>query len=342
MAPNVEIDVSPTAPLALFAAAAVPAIAAAAPAPVYTVANTIAGPDGSWDYAQVDADGTHLYVARTGSAMVIDLATGAVSQLGTIDHGHAVIPFARGQLLVTSGHDDTVRLIDTASGRETARIAVGKDPDAAILDASGTHAYVMNAKAGTVSAIDLATAKVMRTITVKPALEYAAFGSDGTLFINNEDANEINTVDVAQGVAGPAIALPGCEAPTGLAYDMAGNRLIAACANGKAAIVDAGTRRLTALITIGMGPDAVILDAKRGLAFIPCGKSGVLEVLSLSGSTIAKVATVKTEPGARTGALDPVTGAIYLPTARFGPPAQAGGRPTMKPGSFHVLVVRPA
>ena len=83
------------------------------------------------------------------------------------------------------------------------------------------------------------------------------------------------------------------------------------------------------------------MDEARGLAFIPCGKDGVLDILSLTGSTVTHVGIVRTEVGARTGALDAKTGSIYLPTAKFGPPAAAGGRPVMLPGSFHVLVVKP-
>ena len=84
----------------------------------------------------------------------------------------------------------------------------------------------------------------------------------------------------------------------------------------------------------------MILDAKRGLAFIPCGKDGSLDVLKLAGKQVRRTARVKTAVGARTGALDPATGAIYLPTASFGPPATDGGRPTISPGTFRVLVVK--
>ena len=72
------------------------------------------------------------------------------------------------------------------------------------------------------------------------------------------------------------MTLPGCEGPSGLAYDARSHWLISACANGKAAVIDATTRHEIALLDIGMGPDAVILDADRRLAFVPCGKSGTL------------------------------------------------------------------
>jgi len=328
-------------PVLLAAAAATPSGIAAKPVPTYAVTQSIAGPDGSWDYARTDDAGAFVYVARSDAVTVLEVATGKVTSLGSVQRGHAVVPLRSGKLLVTSGTDGTVRLYDLRSGAETASIAVGKKPDAAILDAQKTHAYVMNSDSGSVSVIDLATSKVSRTIQVKPALEYAAFGADGTLFVNNEDADEIDTVDIAHGVAGKAIALPGCKAPTGLGYDSGHDRLIASCANGKAAIVDAHRRQLTKLVDIGLGPDAVIMDEPRGLAFIPCGKDGMLDILSLKGAAVEAVGVVKTEVGARTGALDAKSGALYLPTATFGAPPADGGRPAMVPGSFHILLVKP-
>lgn len=317
------------------------ASAQAAPASGYQVAATIpVRGDGGWDYARVDGAAHRLYVARSSTVSVVDTeAARSLAPIGSIARGHAVVPVRGGRLLVTSGNDASVRLLDAASGRELGRVMVGAQPDAAILSDDGRTAYVMNAEDGTVSVVDVDGMRVERTITVKPALEYGAVVGS-TLFVADEDANEIEVVDTVAGVAGAPIALPGCEAPSGVAYDAAGARLIAACANGKAAVVDTRSRRLTGLVDIGLGPDAVILDAKRRLAFIPCGKDGTLDVLGLVGKQVRRIARVKTAVGARTGALDPVTGAIYLPTASFGPPATSGGRPTISPGTFRVLVVK--
>lgn len=325
-------------PLAAFAGAATTP-------PGYRVASNIPGPDGNgWDYARVDPASHRLYVAHGDAVTVIDLAGGESRSIGSVQRAHAVLPIpGTSTLLVTSGGDASVRLIDTHTDRETARIAVGDKPDAAIWDPKTRRALVMNADGGSISVVDVAGARVERTISVKPALEYAALDRTGALFVNDEDANEIETVDLASGNVGAPIPLAGCEAPSGLAYDAATDRLIAACANGKAAVVDARRRRLVALIDIGRGPDAVILDARRRLAFVPCGRDGVLEMLALDGpGGVRRIATVRTEVGARTGALDPVTGAIYLPTARFAAATTPGARPAAVPGSFHVLVVRPS
>jgi len=317
------------------------AIAAAAPAPSYKVARSIPVPDGGWDYAKVDTEAGKLYVARTDSVTVVDLKTDAVSSIGTIVRGHAVVPIAGTTLLlVSSGRDDSVRILDTATGTEKAKIAVGSDPDAAYYNAMTKHALVMNAKAGTVSIIDPVAATVVGTITLKPGLEFAT-EAGGTLYVNNEDLNEVETADIATGKAGAAIPLTGCTGPTGLGFDKQRNRLISACANGKAAVVDLATKQVS-LLSIGLGPDAVIIDRPRGVALIPCGKDGTLSVIDIASPGAATViATVPTEPGARTGAVDRRDGNVYLPTARFGPPATAGGRPAMIPGSAHILVLSP-
>lgn len=310
----------------------------------YAVTGHIAGPDGRWDYSRVDPVAHRLYVARGDSVTVIDLASGkALPSIGAISRGHAVIPIdATPLLLVTSGGDDSVRLIDTGSGKEVARIAVGSDPDAAVYDPKTGKAYVMNAKTGSVSVIDVARRAVGATIMLKPGLESAALAQDHRLFIANEDAGEIETIDTASGRAGAPVALPGCEGPAGLGYDAPTRQLIASCTNGKAAIVDLRGGKVR-LVDIGKGPDAVIVDGKHRRAFIPCGRDATLAVIDLDTKGGAAVsATVATEVGARSGAVDASDGAIYLPTATFGPAPAAGGRPQAIAGSFHVLIVRPA
>lgn len=315
--------------------------ASAQAAPTYAVTGSIPGTDGGWDYSDIDPVSHAVYVAHGDNVAVADPATGTARSIGRIVHAHAVVPIPDLHLLlVTSGRDDSVRLIDPATGVEKARIAVGSDPDAAFYDAAAHRAVVMNAKAGTVSVIDVATAKVTRTITLRPGLEFGVLGPRATVFVNNEDANEIETANLDTGKAGAPIALAGCTLPSGLAYDAKTGLLISACANGKAAIVDAERRKLVKLLDIGMGPDAVILDATRRTAFIPCGKDGVLMQIALDAKGgPAVVAMIKTETGARTGAVDPDTGTLYLPTAKFAAPVAPATKPTPIPGSFHILVV---
>ncbi|MEP6784732.1 MAG: YncE family protein [Sphingomonadales bacterium] len=319
-------------------------LTAAAPTSGYRVAESISGPDGAgWDYAAVDPQTHRLFVAHGDAVARFDLTkSGAYDAIGTIVHAHGVVPIpGRNLLLVTSGRDKSVRLIDSATGAERANLAVGDDPDAAVYESESGHVFVMNAHSGSISEIDPGRMHVVRTIAAKEGLEFAAIGRGRTLYVNDENANEIEIVDLAAGKLKGAIPLTGCEAPTGLAFDPDYNRLIAACANGKAAIVDAATARLVTLVDIGKGPDAVLIDAKRHVALIPCGRDGVLEILALDAAGVRRLSALKTEVGARTGAIDLSTGFVYLPTAAFDLPTKPGGRPTARPGTFHVVVVKP-
>jgi YVTN family beta-propeller protein len=328
-------------PFLLIAAALLAAPAVAAPARHHVVTGSIAGPDGGWDLASVDPAGHRLLIARGAEVTVIDLAQPPrVRAIGHVVRGHAAIALPNGRVLVTSGTEGKARILDAVSGADLAEAVVGQNPDAAIWDARISAALVMNARSGTVSVVDPASGAVIRTIALAPGLELPALDEHGLLYINNEDANLIHVVDPATGAVREPIALPGCEGPTGLGYDPRTHILIAACANGKAAVVDPVARRVIQLLDIGRGPDTVMIDSARGLAFIPCGRDGELDVIALArGRPLRVIERVPTETGARTGAVDPATGIVYLPTARFGPPPAAGGRAPPLPGSFHVLIV---
>jgi hypothetical protein len=167
--------------------------------------------------------------------------------------------------------------------------------------------------------------------------EIAAADGTGRVFVNLEDKSKIDVVDVVERKVVASYALPNCEAPTGLAWDAATGALISACDNNVAKVIDAKTGRDLATLKIGKGPDGVLLAAKRRRAFIPAG-DGTLTVLSLA-PTIAVVETVLTAKGAKTGAVDPATGDVYLPTASFAPPEKEGTRPQPVPGTFNIVVV---
>jgi hypothetical protein len=62
-------------------------------------------------------------------------------------------------------------------------------------------------------------------------------------------------------------------------------------------------------------------------------------IAAFTAFAIAMSGTGNTQPGARTGAVDSGAGRVYLPAARFMPPAAPGERPRMVPGSFEILVI---
>jgi DNA-binding beta-propeller fold protein YncE len=113
---------------------------------------------------------------------------------------------------------------------------------------------------------------------------------------------------------------------------------LSACGNGVAALVDIRGRKVLQLLPIGQGPDTALFDDRRQRFLVPCGRSGTVSVFAVSGRRVTRAGTVMTELGARTAALDPKTGRVFLPAGKFEPAAQ-GQRPAMVPGSAHLLVL---
>ena len=327
----------------------------------WAVLERIAGPDGMWDYASIDAGRGRLYLAHGGRISVMTLA--APHSWSTLDGGrslwHSVVPVADGrELLATDGLAHRLVLIDAKSGREIAAIktsggarsrltgklaayAALSDPDGLAVDSQSGQAIVVDGGSGEVVFVDLARRAIVGRTDVGGKLEFAVTDGRGRLYVDVETAAAIAVIDIATRAVVGRIALPGCVHPQGLAYDAAGRRLVASCANGVAEFVDTAGR-LEARVPIGKGSDGVIVDEARRLAFVPSGKDGVLAIFDLRDpARVRLIARVATEKSARLGAVDPRTGLLYLPAARLGPPLPPAPWPSALPGTFRVLVVGP-
>jgi hypothetical protein len=327
----------PAAAVALLGAATRPP---AAPAPTYAVSAQIPGPDGFWDYASFDPVKRRLYVSRGDGVLALNVDTGKLTpRLAPGDRTHTPLPLPGGRrLLLTNGGDNNARLVSTASGALIADIPTAPGPDGAVYDPRTGLALVLT-RSGVVTLVDPNQARAVGRIDVGVQLEFGAVDGRGHAFVNEVTRDAIAVLDLPERRVMAHYPLAGCESPSGLAYDPTLGVLISACANNLAKVVRASDGSTVADLVIAKGPDAVILDEGRRLAFIPCGWEGVLDVVSLKSlKDIQVVEHVRTEPGARTGAVDPKSGKVYLPTATY---TLAGGHPMVTPGTFKILVVSP-
>jgi DNA-binding beta-propeller fold protein YncE len=306
----------------------------------YRVVDRIPGPDGGWDYVRVDTHNNRLLVAHSTSVLAIDLATKAVTP--GLSPGlmlHDPLPVNNGaEILVTHGGTATAVFANAKTGAPVATVKTGVGPDAAALDAHSGLVLVMEHVGGDVMLIDAKTHKAVGSVPVGGDLEAGAVDGHGRAFVNIENKNEIAVIDIAKRKVVARYALPGCDGPTGLAYDAPDAQLIAAC-DGATDVLAAPTGKLIATLATGKGADGVAYDERQKLAFVPAGRAGTLSVVKISKGSAKIIDTVPTEVGARTIALDPRSGRLYLPSAQFGPRPAGGGRPAMIPGTFHVLVV---
>ena len=316
------------------------AVPAAAAAPSYHVVAQLPAGDGGWDILSVDSAAQRLYVGRTDGVTAIDLKTGKSTDRivpGQRVHAALAIP-GTSEVISTNGETNTATLFDGRTGKIRATIPTGKKPDAAAYDPATRTIWIMDPGSGEATVVDPVSVKVLATVPIGGSLEFAEADGKGRMYVNVEDTNEVVVLDTKARKVLSRFPLAGCEEPSGIAYDAVTRDVISACGNG-VAIVSSPSGKPIAKLTIGKGADGAVFDAKRRLALIPAGRDGNLSIIRLTPKPEV-IAQVPTAVSARTIAVDPATGRVYLPSARLAP-APAGERPKPVPGTFKMLVVAP-
>lgn len=139
-----------------------------------------------------------------------------------------------------------------------------------------------------------------------------------------------------------------CRDARALAVDGPDQRLFAGCANQVLKVIRTDNGASVAALTIGPGVEAVAWDAARDLIFTANGGGyGSLTVVRRSlNDSYAVTQNLPTLAQARTMAVDPSTGEVYVVTTLYGadlknPPVNGIGTLKMAPvsGSFRVLVI---
>lgn len=313
---------------------------AAAPPAVPSVIKRIPLHDGGWDILTADPETHRVFVSRSDGVDAVNALGGTVTPhliSGTRFHGVSVVPGA--DLAVATEAAGSAVVFNRVTGAVTAEVKTDPDADATVYEPSTHTVWVMNGDSGTISIVDPVAGKAVDKISLGSGLEFAAIDGHGHLFVNLSDKGEIAEIDIARRTVIRSATLDGCQHPTGLAYVNPGI-LISACANGVAKLTRADDLRSAGEIPIGPRPDGAFADEARHRAYIPSGGDGTLAVIDTSGPLPRKIATITTEVGARTGAVDPSTGTVYSIAAKFGPAPAGGGRPPILPGTVELLVIR--
>src|SRR5438093_13443365 len=104
-----------------------------------------------------------------------------------------------------------------------------------------------------------------------------------------------------------------------MAIDLSHHRLFIGRHNRLMEMIDSTNGKVVASVPIGEGVDANAFDPGTQYAFSSCGDGTVTIAHEDSPEKLSVVQTLKTEPRAKTMALDPRTHKIYLASARFEP-----------------------
>jgi hypothetical protein len=301
------------------------------------------GGEGRWDYVNLDPVAGRLYVPRSTRVMVMDLDGRVLGEVpGTAGvHGVALSrDLDRGWTSNGQAGTVTVFKLSTLVVEKVVK-ATGENPDAILFEPATRRLFTFNGRGKNATVFDGTTSEVVGTIPMGGKPEFAATDGQGHVFVNNEDTSEILSLDARTLKVEARWSIKPVEEPSGLAMDVAHKRLFSVGGNGRAAVVDATTGKVLAVLPIGTGTDGVAFDPGTGCAYASNGE-GTITVIRPTGPQSYETATVPTRRGARTIVDNPATHRLYLPTAEFQPlPAGArpGTRPAMIPETFQVIEV---
>ena len=305
------------------------------------------GGAGGWDYLTLDAKG-RLFISRGTRVDVVNVESGKI--IGSIPDTQGVHGIALADSLnrgfTSNGRANTVTAfdLDTLKIIQEAKVS-GRNPDAILYEPAGKHVFTFNGASKDATVLDAGSLAVVATIPMPDKPEFAVEDGRGQIFVNIEsDPGQMVVIDSRKLTVKSTWPLPGCNSPSGLAMDSAHRRLFSVCDGKVMAVTDATSGRQVALVPIGEHPDAAAYDKKRGIVYSSNGEGTLSVIHQDDANHYSSAETVPTQRGARTMALDVVSGKVYLVTSDFGPaPAataeQPRPRPAMVADSFVVLVV---
>jgi YVTN family beta-propeller protein len=326
-----------------------PATAVSRPKPPnYHLAKVVPlGAPDRWDYVMFDPDSHRVYVAHGDRVTVVDGSSGKV--IGSVEgmpggtHGMA-ISTSTGKGYTDDGKAGEAVEFDLKTLKVVKRIKAESDADGIVLDPASGHVFVIDGDTGKLTVIDPKTDAVVATIDGGGGLEFGDTGNNGKFYVDGVEKNEIVRVDTAANVADAHWPMPTCVKPHGLAIDRAHHRLFASCSNKVMVVMNADNGAVIATLPIGEGTDFASFDPKRGLAY-SSNRDGTLSIVAeISPDEFVPLPAIATQYGARTMAIDPKSGRIYLVTAdmavnQVAAPGDTRLRYNVKPGSVRLLIL---
>jgi YVTN family beta-propeller protein len=298
-----------------------------------------------WDYVVFDPDSRRVYVAHGDRVTVVDGTNGAV--VGAIEgmpggtHGVA-ISHATGKGYTDDVKAGMVAVFDLITLKVIKRIKAESDADGIVFDPSSGHIFVIDGDSGKLTVIDPKNDTVLAAIDGGGGLEFGDIGNNGKFYVNGAEKNEIVRVDTATNRADAHWAMPSCVTPHGLAIDQVHHRLFASCSNKVMVVMNADNGAIVATLPIGEGTDFAAFDPKNGLAFSSNRDGTISVVAEMSPDKFIVLPSIPTKIGARTMAIDPTSGRIYLVVADMSvnesaAPTDLRRRYSVKSGSLKLL-----
>lgn len=302
------------------------------------------GSSGGWDYITVDGADKKMYVSHGTQVHILSTSGDSLGIITGTNGVHGIAlakPFGKGY--TSNGKDNNCTVFDLKTYKPITTVAVGTNPDAIFYDEFSKKVYVFNGRSKDASVIDPATDKVVATIALGTKPETGVSDGKGKIFVNGETTNEVIAIDATTYKVLNRYKIAEGDEPSGLAIDVATQRLFVGCGGNKTMVImDATNGKNLAKFTIG-DCDGVAFDPALKQAYSSNNEGTMSVVKEISANQFKFIENVPTEKSARTIGIDLTTHHLFLPAATMEATAptadNAHPRPHMISGTFHVIEI---
>ena len=270
---------------------------------------------GRIDHLAIDLPRHRLFIAElgNGSLGVVDLdkrevlrrITGLKEPQGVAYHE------ATNTVLVADGGDGVLHRFKGTDLAPLDSMRLGEDADNVRIDAQANQVLVGYASA--LALIDPAAGRKTGDIPLAGHPESFQVEPGGTrVFVNVPDARQIAVLDRTAGQQTASWAVEDARANFPMALDPVGGRVMVVFRQpAELAVLDMREGTTIARLATCGDADDVFFDVKRQRAYISCGE-GVIDVVQRQGDSYARIARIRTIPGARTALFVPELDRLFL------------------------------
>jgi len=272
---------------------------------------------GFFDYMLVDAGRRRVVAAHTSSESVVFVnadTTRVVRQLylGADPHGLVFDQRDAAYLVGTSGAEHGVFVIDRDSLQTRALIRTPGPVDGVTLDRRRDRVYAAADDGNSIWVLSIPERRMIATIATPRDSDRGEYDwQTDRIYQNFTSTNSTLIIDAASYRVVGSISTAPAARPHGLADDPTSHTLFVAGVNGKLVQLDMRSRQRVRSVSIAPHVDQIALDDRRRRLYCASAE-GLLTVVDLraDGTYVSKSLSVPR--GARTLAVDPATGSVWL------------------------------
>jgi len=257
--------------------------------------------------AALDVRRHRLFLVNAGVVWTLDTHHGAlvrVVRAGTaytqaLDGPASALDERRGRLYIPNLIDDTLAVLDAASGRVRHILHVGHQPDEVAVDTRTGRVFVGSTADWTLTTLD---ARTNRTLSTRP---FAAGDLPGQLVVAPLTGRgfaagyggQVTLFDARTGQPLRGVVPAHGHLIEGLTVDGPARRVLGLIENVPAVVLlDARTAALLRVVLVGQDPTALAVDPATDRAFVADGGDGMVSVLGLPRGRVLRRVPVGPTP----------------------------------------------